>query len=43
MKIQFDSQQQYQIDAVNAVLDVFDGQPLAQAGTVRDRSCGRYR
>jgi type III restriction enzyme len=30
MKIQFDSQQQYQIDAVNAVLDVFDGQPLAQ-------------
>ncbi len=30
MKIQFDSQQQYQVDAVNAVLDVFDGQPLAQ-------------
>lgn len=30
MKIQFDSQQQYQLDAVNAVVDVFDGQPLAQ-------------
>ena len=29
MKIQFDSQQQYQLDAVNAVVDVFDGQPLA--------------
>ena len=30
MKIQFDSQQKYQIDAVNSVLDVFEGQPLAQ-------------
>lgn len=30
MKIQFDGQQQYQLDAVNAVLDLFDGQPLAQ-------------
>ena len=30
MKIQFDSRQQYQIDAVNAALDLFDGQPLAQ-------------
>lgn len=29
MKIQFDEQQQYQLDAVNAVLDLFDGQPLA--------------
>lgn len=29
MKIQFDSQQQYQWDAVNAIVDVFDGQPLA--------------
>ncbi len=29
MKIQFDGQQQYQLDAVNAVIDVFDGQPLA--------------
>lgn len=29
MKIQFDGQQQYQLDAVSAVVDVFDGQPLA--------------
>ena len=30
MKIQFDSNQQYQLDAIQAVVDVFDGQPLAQ-------------
>lgn len=30
MKLQFDAQQQFQIDAVNAVVDVFDGQPLHQ-------------
>jgi type III restriction enzyme len=30
MKIQFDAQQQYQIDAVTAVVDIFDGQPLEQ-------------
>ena len=30
MKIQFDAQQQYQLDAVSAVVDIFDGQPLAQ-------------
>jgi type III restriction enzyme len=28
MKIQFDSKQQFQIDAINAIVDVFDGQPL---------------
>jgi type III restriction enzyme len=28
MKIKFDPSQQYQIEAVNAVLDIFDGQPL---------------
>lgn len=28
MKIQFDPKQQYQIDAVNAVVDLFEGQPL---------------
>src|SRR5579862_5836596 len=28
MKIKFDPSQQYQIDAVKAVLDIFDGQPL---------------
>jgi type III restriction enzyme len=30
MKIQFDAQQQYQLDAISAVVDVFDGQPLQQ-------------
>ena len=30
MKIQFDSAQPYQLDAIQAVVDVFDGQPLAQ-------------
>jgi len=30
VKIQFDPNQQYQIDAVDAVLDLFDGQPLEQ-------------
>ncbi|WP_119066368.1 DEAD/DEAH box helicase family protein [Rubrobacter indicoceani] len=30
MKIQFDGQQQYQLDAVNSILDLFDGQPLAR-------------
>jgi type III restriction enzyme len=30
MKIQFDAQQQYQLDAVAAVVDIFDGQPLEQ-------------
>jgi type III restriction enzyme len=30
MKIQFDAQQQYQLDAVSAVVDVFDGQPLEE-------------
>jgi len=28
MKLQFDAQQQFQIDAVNSVVDIFDGQPL---------------
>ncbi len=30
MKIQFDPTQQYQLDAVSAVLDIFEGQPLEQ-------------
>jgi type III restriction enzyme len=30
MKIQFDPQQQYQLDAVSAVVDLFDGQPLGK-------------
>ena len=30
MKIQFDPKQQFQLDAVSAALDIFDGQPLEQ-------------
>ena len=30
MKIQFDSNQQYQLDAIQAMVEIFDGQPLAQ-------------
>ena len=30
MKIKFDSNQDFQLSAINAVLDVFEGQPLAQ-------------
>lgn len=31
MKIKFDPNQQYQIDAINAVVKVFDGQPLKES------------
>jgi type III restriction enzyme len=30
MKIKFDAQQQYQLDAVAAVAELFDGKPLQQ-------------
>ncbi len=30
MKIQFDSNQDYQLDAIQAAVDAFDGQPMAQ-------------
>jgi type III restriction enzyme len=30
MKLQFDAKQAYQIEAVNAVVDLFDGQPLSK-------------
>ena len=30
MKLQFDAQQQYQVDAVSAVVDIFDGHRLEQ-------------
>jgi type III restriction enzyme len=36
VKIRFDGNQQYQLDAIDAVLDVFEGQPLA-AGTFETR------
>lgn len=32
MKLQFDANQQFQQDAVRAVVDPFDGQPLQQQG-----------
>ncbi len=30
MKLKFDAEQQFQIDAVDAIIDLFDGQPLNQ-------------
>src|SRR5437016_3175795 len=30
VRIKFDSNQDFQLSAINAVVDVFDGQPLAQ-------------
>ena len=30
MKIQFDATQEYQLDAIRSVTDLFDGQPLKQ-------------
>lgn len=31
MKLKFDPNQQYQLDAINSVVDLFEGQPLAQS------------
>ena len=30
MKLQFDPNQQYQLDAINAMVDIFKGQPLSK-------------
>ena len=35
MKLQFESNQQYQLDAINAVVDIFAGQPADSDGTTR--------
>ena len=32
MKLKFDSEQEYQISAVQSIVDLFDGQPLNQDG-----------
>ncbi len=34
MKLKFDPSLQYQQDAINAVVDVFDGQPFVQTGAM---------
>jgi type III restriction enzyme len=38
MKLKFDPSLQYQRDAVNAVIDVFDGQPFVQTGAMAFQS-----
>lgn len=38
MKLKFDPSLQYQQDAINAVLGVFDGQPIAQTGAMAFQS-----
>ena len=35
MKLQFESNQQYQLDAIDAVVDIFAGQPADSDGTIR--------
>ena len=30
MKLEFDGHQDYQLEAIKAVIDIFDGQPLAK-------------
>ena len=35
MKLQFDPNQQYQLDAINAVVDIFTGQPKDSDGAAR--------
>jgi type III restriction enzyme len=34
MELKFDSHQEYQLAAVRAVVDVFEGQPLSESGTI---------
>ena len=40
MKLKFDPSLDYQLDAVNSVLDVFDGQPLAQSNFAISHTTG---
>ena len=35
MKLKFESNQQYQLDAINAVVDIFTGQPKDSDGATR--------
>ena len=45
MKIQFDPKQQYQLDAVSAVVDIFEGQPLEQpdSSILQEEDIGLFR
>ena len=40
MKLKFDPNQQYQLDAINAVVDVFAGQPADSDGATRHMDQG---
>lgn len=39
MKLQFDSNQQYQIDAINSAVDLFNGQPLDKGDFELEMEC----
>lgn len=41
MKLKFDPNQQYQIDAINAVVDIFTGQPKDSDSATRHMDRGR--
>ena len=42
MKIKFESNQQYQIDAVNSIVNIFDGQPLDKGDFVITETQGFF-
>ena len=42
MKLKFDANQQYQLDAIQAVMDLFDGQPRIETDLRFEAGSGKY-
>jgi type III restriction enzyme len=40
MKLQFEANQQYQLDAINAAVDLFKGQPAGASGFSSSKATG---